>query len=111
MIRTYVGFDKSEWGMHTTHFEVACNSTIHTSKYFTRCYLIYGFDTRVILVEKLHFSNLSTEEFLGHVQKCGKIAHEHIGKCNLSISIQAIKKCRLRLKLTTKTCFPLRISC
>lgn len=92
MIRAYVDFDKSNWDLYLTHFEVAHNSSIHTSTSFSPFYLNYGQHPRTVPLETLDSTNPSAGDFLNHMQKCEKIAKDNIAKRNESMSVQANKK-------------------
>lgn len=92
MIRCFANYDKSNWDEHLIEFEVAYNSSVHSSTTFTPFYLNYGHHPRTIPLDILHPTNPSAESFLEKITEITKNARSEISKANEQMAKQANKK-------------------
>ncbi len=59
MIRTFANFRKDNWDEHLVHFEVAYNSSIHSTTPYSSFYLKYGINPKTIQIQTLSPDNPS----------------------------------------------------
>lgn len=77
MIRSYVNFDFSHWDLYLIHFELACNTSNHTSTSFVPFYLKYGKQSQIIPFDTLDFTNPSAADFITHIHNCQKYKRQN----------------------------------
>ena len=92
MIRAFANYDKSNWDENLVDFEVAYNSSVHSTTMFTPFFLNYGIHPRTIPLQTLSSDNPSATSFLTAIQKSVKYAQENIRKSNESAAKYANRR-------------------
>ena len=92
MIRAFANYDKSNWDENIIHFEVAYNSSVHTSTTFTPYFLNYGQHIRTMPIDTLETPNPSATQMIQSQQEITEKAIENIRKSNEAMATYANRK-------------------
>ena len=82
MIRAFVNYNQDNWDVHLPEFEVAYNSSVHSTTAFTPFYLTYGSEVRTIPIETVSSKNPEASNYLQVMQDATRTAKENIKKAN-----------------------------
>ena len=93
MIRGFVNYDRDNWDMHLTEFEVAYNSSVHGATSFTPFYLNYGIHPKILPAELIVPEDIpSVKDFLARMKNSMQQAHASICTKNEQMARYANKK-------------------
>ena len=93
MICGFVNYDRDNWDDHLTEFEVAYNSSTHSSSSFTPFFLNYCIHPRTIPAEIMEHSKVqSVDEFLRSIKDSTAHGQSKIRKSNSKMASYANKK-------------------